>query len=585
MTTLPLPTPESFAYLSDPSAHSFVPKDRGNYYIWNNIPSLTQENVTYRSIITSKRTGKLLCMSPIQSLEKEDFVADVTKTGQKISDLEITEMIEGTMINLFYDDEAGHWEIATKSGVGGHYRFQKQNYHLAKATATTADVHDKSLAVHDKSLAVHDKSFREMFLECVSAGYQQKQRNGRQGTQSSSSSRNNRKKTKLSEECGEEEEKNSTFGTLEEIPLLKSGDLSPNYCYSFVMQHPDNHIIYDYHRSQLYLIAMFHRVNDTAMEYCPLSTPHMSSSYRDAADALYANTIRAVPYRVKFATNELDALPTFAEQLDQAQRDWWMGMKPMGWCLQNPATQNRHVLENPSYNYLKELRGNHPNLQYLYLSLMLDTAHLQEGANYRNSKLSEYLMFFPQYESQFRQFRVEFEKYATKVYKTYVSFFIMRQRELRYPRKYFTIARRIHHEVFLPHRQFGTHANPHEVKDPTKPFNVSFNVTRHYLKSLKVGELYHLLNMSEDDEQEQAQEQEQEQAQDEIGSVVDASSSEMDVDMDGNEDDRDQDQQRLEYENQDQQRLEYENQDQQRLEEEEPYFESHMAVDVAESVL
>ncbi len=551
MTTPPVRTSESFAYLSDPSAHSFVPKDRGNYYIWNDIPSLTQENVTYRSIITSKRTGKLLCMSPIQSLEKEDFVADVTKTGQKISDLEITEMIEGTMINLFYDDEAGHWEIATKSGVGGHYRFQKQNYHLAKATTD----------VHDKSLAVHDKSFREMFLECVSAGYQQKQRNGRQGTQSSS--RNNRKKTKLSEESGEEEEKNSTFGTLEEIPLLKSGDLSPNYCYSFVMQHPDNHIIYDYHRSQLYLIAMFHRVNDVAMEYCPLSAPHMSSSYRDAADALYANTIRAVPYRVKFATNELDALPTFAEQLDQAQRDWWMGMKPMGWCLQNPATQNRHVLENPSYNYLKELRGNHPNLQYLYLSLMLDTAHLQEGANYRNSKLSEYLMFFPQYESQFRQFRVEFEKYATKVYKTYVSFFIMRQRELRYPRKYFTIARRIHHEVFLPHRQFGTHANPHEVKDPTKPFNVSFNVTRHYLKSLKVGELYHLLNMSEDDEQAQ----EQEQTQDDIGSVVDASSSEMDVDMDGNEDDRDQDQQRLEDE------------------EEEPYFESHMAVDVAEYVL
>lgn len=68
-----------------------------------------------RSLIFNLSSNKLVCYSPPKSLMLSQFVKNLT------SDISLEEFVEGTMINLFYDNE--EWNIATKGSIGGKCKF------------------------------------------------------------------------------------------------------------------------------------------------------------------------------------------------------------------------------------------------------------------------------------------------------------------------------------------------------------------------------------------------------------------------------------------------------------------------------
>ena len=76
----------------------------------------------FRSVVLED--GKIKCFAPPKSLDRGLFTG-LLDGGECYAE----EFIEGTMINMFYDgslpeDEVlGHWEIATRSSVGGETRF------------------------------------------------------------------------------------------------------------------------------------------------------------------------------------------------------------------------------------------------------------------------------------------------------------------------------------------------------------------------------------------------------------------------------------------------------------------------------
>jgi hypothetical protein len=92
-----------------------------------------------RSIVINSE-NKVVCVSPPKSISSDTFIQ---KYPDLNDDIVIQEFIEGTMINVFYDNSIGvngAWEISTKSVVGANTSFYKSK---------------------------NSKSFREMFLEAV----------------------------------------------------------------------------------------------------------------------------------------------------------------------------------------------------------------------------------------------------------------------------------------------------------------------------------------------------------------------------------------------------------------------------------
>ena len=65
-----------------------------------------------RSVVYSNK--QILCFSPPKSVKIEKFIDKYCE-----SDCWAEELVEGTMINLFYDPDIKKWEIASKTSVGG----------------------------------------------------------------------------------------------------------------------------------------------------------------------------------------------------------------------------------------------------------------------------------------------------------------------------------------------------------------------------------------------------------------------------------------------------------------------------------
>ena len=96
------------------SVCSIQTKNSSQYVFYNLKGECDAETSIYRSAITDIQ--RLLCLAPAKSLSPEILIS-ASKDG---STFKTEETIEGTMINLFWDERVG-WEIATKKSVGCNY--------------------------------------------------------------------------------------------------------------------------------------------------------------------------------------------------------------------------------------------------------------------------------------------------------------------------------------------------------------------------------------------------------------------------------------------------------------------------------
>lgn len=93
----------------------------------------------FRSVVHSN--GSILAMSPPKSIEFNEFVKKYP-----VEECRMDELVEGTMINLFYDHGERQWEMATKSSIGARTHFFK-------------DFHNRGGGV------VKQNTFRSLFLD------------------------------------------------------------------------------------------------------------------------------------------------------------------------------------------------------------------------------------------------------------------------------------------------------------------------------------------------------------------------------------------------------------------------------------
>ena len=325
-----------------------------NYTMYNleseYIPNFNLKNRIYRSAIMNG--NKLLCLAPSKSLSNDVFQDAVPEPHNFAA----TEIIEGTMINMFWDPNSECWEIATKKGIGGNYSFFRNQY--------LNEVDEPA-----------QKTFRQMFLDA--------------------------------------------FVPLNNLSFDKS------YSYTFVLQHPCNHIVLMVDAPALYFVHSYKidNENNTYTYVNPREHPN------------YDDFIRlGVKFPNVFSSENLVVNVTSA--LSNPTNDYRL----VGYMVTEQVTGFRTAYYNKKYLEIKSLRGNNPNLHYQYLMLR------------KIGKVSEFLRYFPIYRKHFNKFFEHFSLFSERIYKLYWEVHVKKTLQVfdlvdKHDRFF---VEKLHYDVFLP---------------------------------------------------------------------------------------------------------------------------------------
>ena len=232
-------------------------------------------------------------------------------------------------------------------------------------------------------------------------------------------------------------------------------NLNKSYCYSFVLQHPQNRIVVPFTRPNLYLVAIYHIVNS-----------YMGNPMIYPADILQAKNFDWFGATIKFPE-----IYNFEKYSDLIEKYASMNTSydKVGVVLHNVATCERCKIRNPVYEKVRILRGNQPKLEYQYLFLR------KEG------KVSEYLKFFPEHKKDFSGFRDKVHLFTGTLFSSYISCYIKKEKPLiEFSEQYRT-------HMFNIHKQYLN-----ELKE--KKMVVTNAIVIQYVNNLHPSLLMHSIN-------------------------------------------------------------------------------------------
>lgn len=354
------------------------------------VPQLSEEfPEKYNSVIFDAHTNKPLSIAPSSPIPLDAFTQKhPTITGE----IYVSEINEGTLVQLFYNERSGIWEIATRSSVGGnnrHYRTEYSGCSLCR-----------------------QKTFRQMFYDALvqvtpvaKPQYPDEQYELR-GT------------------VEYHPEIEYYDAPLSEIPFVQT--LPKQYCYNFILSHPSNPLLRTVFIPQAILVAVYELELRTADEYAVWMIPPYHAQTLIPEE--YKNVVRVQePY---------NGWVTLSLREKMMNHEFYSWMSP-GLMVTNVQTGERAMLENPQYKYASELRGNHMNLQVQFFEL------------WKSGKLSEFLAYFPIFNTLFMHFYNQYIEFTFRVYSVYVYYYIDKQRNQFFEHAYHKYATKFHHDVVL----------------------------------------------------------------------------------------------------------------------------------------
>lgn len=187
------------------------------------------------------------------------------------------------------------------------------------------------------------------------------------------------------------------------------GLLNPSYCYSFVFQHPDNQIVTAVDTPRLYLIRVYEINGGNVTEYLPSSPEMKDLTYPSIVPLSVESPLQ---YTNSEKYNSLESLKSFWSSLDHSH-------DIMGVVLVDASRNVRSKIRNPSFEMVRQLRGNQPKLQYQYLALR------KEG------KVGQYLRYYKQASDQFFMYREQLHNFTRTLHSNYVDCFVKKTQGLK----------------------------------------------------------------------------------------------------------------------------------------------------------
>lgn len=415
----------------------------------------------YKSVIFDPTTKYVMCFAPEKSTDMAKFIENYKP--EHVIDVE--QAVEGTMINLFYDWRISKWEIATKGNIGCNYWYFRTQYpnpetgEYVQWGSGSQNAHHP--AVGEQTDNMCQKTFRQMFIDVF--------------------------------QYTNDGEYNGYGKDINDIAFLN--ELPKEYNYSFVLAHPDNHLVYETKLAQLTLVGVylpifraltgescnFHNNQWNEIPSVQCIQPEIYLKW-DCFKQINCPILFPAKFDSSSIVSEMRLFSSGTQPIDENETNLTfnhlaqcetklinaLGFNEttMGYMIRNRTTGERMRITNPEYKMLKELRGNNPNLQYQYFCLM------------KAGKTKEFLTHFPAYKIQFYMFYNQYHTFISRVHQAYVSYYILKMRDSPIPKKYFIHAAKLHHDNYLPSlsqtKNIITHRVVREYFDSMEPQSILY---------------------------------------------------------------------------------------------------------------
>lgn len=231
--------------------------------------------------------------------------------------------------------------------------------------------------------------------------------------------------------------------------------LNPRFCYSFVLQHPENRIVVPFKIPRLYLVAVYEIIqtenNINVIE-------EKLSEVRSCG--LWNLTGIRFPDTYEFTTYT-ELIEKFASPNTPYDI--------VGIVVKNLDTGERTKFRNPIYEEVRHLRGNQPKLQYQYLSLR------------HAGKLPEFFKYYPETKHQMSKFRDQLHMFTKTLHQNYLDCYVKKTKQLKeYSSQYRT-------HMFALHAFFINELRPNK-------HIVTNTIVNNYVNKMQPSLLMHCLN-------------------------------------------------------------------------------------------
>ena len=193
---------------------------------------------------------------------------------------------------------------------------------------------------------------------------------------------------------------------------LEFNMLNPDYCYSFVLQHPENRIVV-LHKKMKLILTNIYQFQDMKIYEQPISIQYISEGESMEKDVM-GDILTSL--QNKYAPG--GAGHTW-EEIYNSNQKMDIEYTNVGIQVYNKITGYRTKLRNPSYEQVKFLKGNSPKLQFQYYNLR------------QADKVKEFLVYYPEYKIEFSRLRTQLHRWTRQLCNLYRECFINKKKPLR----------------------------------------------------------------------------------------------------------------------------------------------------------
>jgi hypothetical protein len=267
---------------------------------------------------------------------------------------------------------------------------------------------------------------------------------------------------------------NKTFRTMFfeacEANKMSIESLNPKFCYSFVLQHPENRIVVPFSVPHLYLVEVyeiFHKDDKTV-----IVAPQDINQVR--IGGYWSQTTIKFPIRYSF-NHYSELIEKFASPNTPYD--------VMGIVVKNTFTHQRTKIRNPNYEEIRQLRGNQTKTQYQYLTLR------KEG------RLSEFLKYYPELKPEFSTYRDQVHMFTNTLHRNYISCYVKKEKPLgEFSSQYRTHMFKLHEKFLTELREQGLFITNTMVINYVNNLHpsllmhcINYNFRKHHIDTIKAS--------------------------------------------------------------------------------------------------